>query len=124
MSASALHWKPTERVGSPTRRQGLRIYGLRWRRRERLRIQPSRQAIGEIRPTPPEAARIHCAPPSRTCRFIRIAGATISVARTSVTVSGCCCTIASGGRVTSASISPPGHSAITPISDRLRLIDP
>ena len=110
-------------LSSPNRRQGLRIYGWRWRRWKRLRIQRIRRAKGELRPAPPEAARIHRARPSRTCSYYSIAGATISVAYTSVTGSGRCCAIAGGGCVTSASISPPGNSAVAPISDSLRLID-
>ena len=120
----------TGKVSSPNRRQGLRIYGWRWRRWKRLRIQSARRARGQLRPAPPEAARIYGTPPARATRFYVISVASGSVTRavagrpsTSV-ISRRCCSIAAGGRITRASISPPGHSAITPVSDCLRLIDP
>ena len=121
---------PDGKVSSPNGRQGLRIQGWRWRRWKRLRIQSARRARGQLRPAPPEAARIYGTPPARATRFYVISVASGSVTRavagrpsTSV-ISRRCCSIAAGGRITRASISPPGHSAITPVSDCLRLIDP
>ena len=50
--------------------------------------------------------------------------ASVTVADTSVTVPRRCCGVAGGGCVTSASISPPGNSAVASVGDlRLRLID-